>query len=97
MPPRGECVPLELVGTESPLPFSSDSKLPSLIFADASSCPTQKSHATHPIIVTPLPHPTTVMGETRSWKMPVKQHTKIATLQTCCTMTVESATSRQNS
>ena len=33
----------------------------------------------------------TVMGLTRFWKMPVKQHTNMTTLHTCWTMTVESA------
>jgi hypothetical protein len=36
------------------------------------------------------------MGLTLFWKMPVKQHTNMTTLQICWTMAVESATSLQN-
>jgi hypothetical protein len=61
------------------------------------SCPTHESHNTQPRTVAMLPHPTTAPGETRSWKMPTKQTIKIMTEQTCCTMTVESATRGQKS
>jgi hypothetical protein len=65
-------------------------------FAD-SSCPTHQSHKSHPKNVAMLPQPTTATGETRSWNIPTKQTIKIMTEQTCCTMTVESATSGQKS
>lgn len=60
-------------------------------------CPSQKSQATHPSIVHILPQLTTDMGLTRSWKIAVKQQTKITTEQTCCTITVKSATKGQKS
>jgi hypothetical protein len=65
--------------------------------AARSSSPTQMSHRIQPRMVQVLLHDTTVTGDTRSWKMPTKQTRKMATEQTCWTMTVESATSGQNS
>ena len=58
---------------------------------------THQSHSSQPRKVAKLPHPTTDTGLTRSWKMPTKQTTKMMTEQTCCTMTVESATKGQKS
>ena len=62
-----------------------------------SSCPTHQSHNSQPRKVAILPQLTIATGETRSWKMPTKQTTKIITEQTCWTMTVESATRGQKS
>lgn len=63
----------------------------------ASSCPTQESHRTQPSTVAMLPQPTTAPGETYFWDMLTKHTIKIMTEQTCCTMTVESATRGQKS
>lgn len=62
-----------------------------------SSWVTQKSHSSHPRKVAKLPHPTTDTGLTRSWNMPTKHTTNIMTEQTCCRITVESATKGQKS
>jgi hypothetical protein len=61
------------------------------------SSPIHQSQSSQPITVEKLPQPTTVLGLTRSKKMPAKQTTKQMTEQTCCTMTVESATRGQKS
>lgn len=62
-----------------------------------SSCPTHQSHSNQPRKVAMLPPPTTETGDTCLWNMPTKHTTNIMTEQTCCTMTVESATSGQKS
>jgi hypothetical protein len=77
------------------LPPSSGSILSSA--ASSSSLRTQLSQRPQPSIVPKLPQPTTLTGLSRSWKMPTKQQTNIATEQTCWTMTVESATRGQKS
>ncbi|KAI7288225.1 hypothetical protein KC345_g46 [Hortaea werneckii] len=56
-----------------------------------------QSLSTQPATVPLVAQPTTVCGLTRSWKIAVKQHTKMTTEQTCWTMIVLSATSGQNS
>lgn len=58
---------------------------------------THQSHNSQPRKVAKLPQPTTDMGLTRSWNMPTKQTMNIMTEQTCCTMTVVSATRGQKS
>ena len=63
----------------------------------SSSCPTHQSHSTQPRKVAMLPPPTTETGETLRWEIPTKHTTNIITEQTCCTMTVESATRGQKS
>lgn len=56
-----------------------------------------QSHRIQPTAVPTLPQQTTETGLTRPWTIPTKQQTKMATEQTCCTITVESATSGQKS
>jgi hypothetical protein len=68
----------------------------STIFA-SSSLPTHKSHTHQPITVPVDPTVTTPCGLTRSWYIDTKHTMKITTAQTCCTMTVESATNGQKS
>lgn len=58
---------------------------------------THESQSSQPRKVAKLLHPTTDTGLTRSWKIPTKHTTKMMTEHTCCTMTVESATSGQKS
>lgn len=55
------------------------------------------SQSIHPTAVPTLPQQTTETGLTRPWTIPTKQQMKITTEQTCCTMTVESATNGQKS
>lgn len=62
-----------------------------------SSCPIHQSHNSHPKNVAKLPHPTTATEDIRSCTIPIKQTMNIITEQTCCTMTVESATRGQKS
>lgn len=63
----------------------------------ASCFPTQKSQSTHPNTVPTLPQLTTETGEKRSWMMPTKQQTNMATDEMCWTITVESETRGQKS
>jgi hypothetical protein len=63
----------------------------------SSSFAIQRSHRSHPRNVAKLLQLTTETGLTRSWKIPMKQTTKIMTEHTCCTMTVLSATKGQKS
>lgn len=62
-----------------------------------SSCPTHQSHSNQPRKVAILPPPTTATGEMLFWNIPMKHTTNIITEHTCCTITVESATSGQKS
>lgn len=65
--------------------------------AESISSASQRSQRIHPRKVARLLQETTATGDTRSWKMPTKQTTKMMTEQTCWTITVESATSGQKS
>jgi len=87
-PPAAAAARCSRYGRPVPPPGSSPSPL---------SSPTHRSQSSQPRKVAKLPHPTTDTGLTRSWKMPTKHTTKMMTEQTCCTMTVESATSGQKS
>ena len=62
-----------------------------------SSSVTQRSHSSHPKKVHELLQLTMETGETRSWNMYAKHTTKMMTEHTCCSITVESATSGQKS
>ena len=62
-----------------------------------SSSDTHRSHSSHPRNVPKLLQLTMDTGETRSWKMHAKHTMKMMTEQTCCSITVESATSGQKS
>lgn len=61
------------------------------------SSDTQRSQRIQPRNVAKLLPLTRETGDTRSWKMPTKQTMKRMTEQTCCRITVESATSGQKS
>lgn len=85
--PRRRALPLLATAVAAPEPSS-----PSW-----SSSDTHCSHSSQPRKVAKLLQLTTETGETRSWKMPTKQTMKTMTEQTCCRMTVESATRGQKS
>jgi hypothetical protein len=63
----------------------------------SSSSDTQRSQRIQPTKVPKLLQLTTDTGDTRSWYIPTKQTMKMVTAQTCCRITVESATSGQKS
>jgi hypothetical protein len=65
--------------------------------SSSASSAIQSSHSSQPKKVPKLLQLTTETGDRWFWKMPAKQAMKMMTEQTCCRMTVESATRGQKS
>jgi hypothetical protein len=86
---RRRALPLRVMAAAAALTLSSSSS--------SSSSETQRSQRIQPRNVPTLLQLTTETGDTRSWKMATKLTIKMMTLQTCCRMTVESATRGQKS
>lgn len=93
---RLRTLPARAIGAEPVLPVAAAAAA----FAStssSSSSDTQRSHRIQPRKVPKLLQLTTDTWDTRTLYMALKQTMKMVTAQTCCNMTVESATSGQKS